>query len=405
MGNRLLRQMQKRHAPKDILQLIEDAARHRARHLDLSGNNIVFLPLQITQLKDLRSLDLSRNHIAILPPKFIELSNLESLDLSFNRLSELPQEVTNLERLTRLDLSFNDLSSLPAHIKNLRNLTALYLGGNRLSSLPEEMSELKQLTSLILTSNGITNVPSVITELIGLTSLGLSANQLISLPSEITALSNLKDLDLSGNRLAKLPPSITDLSNLLVLDLRENSLPLAPEVLAEGTEVKAIFAAIAGLISGKRLNEAKMLVLGDGDVGKSSVVERLVYDTYDPRKQTTVGVKINDEMKVLHSDVRADGEPIRLNIWDFGGQEIQHSTHQFFLTTRSLYLLVVDARKGDQISNIEYWLKLIGSFGGDSPILVVVNQIDQLQGQRPLNLDRRGLQRKYNVREVIETSC
>jgi hypothetical protein len=32
-------------------------------------------------------------------------------------------------------------------------------------------------------------------------------------------------------------------------------------------------------------------------------------------------------------------------IWDFGGQEIQHSTHQFFLTTRSLYLLVVDARK------------------------------------------------------------
>ena len=98
-------------------------------------------------------------------------------------------------------------------------------------------------------------------------------------------------------------------------------------------------------------------------------------------------------------------EPIKLNIWDFGGQEIQHSTHQFFLTTRSLYLLVVDARKGDQLSNIEYWLKLIESFAGDSPIIIVINQIDQLKGQRPLNLDRKALKEKYNIRDFVEASC
>jgi small GTP-binding protein len=110
-------------------------------------------------------------------------------------------------------------------------------------------------------------------------------------------------------------------------------------------------------------------------------------------------------MKVVQSEVKGKGEPVKLNIWDFGGQEIQHSTHQFFLTTRSLYLLVVDARKGDQLSNIEYWLKLIESFGGDSPIIIVINQIDQLKGQRPLNLDRKALQDKYNIRAFIETSC
>jgi GTPase SAR1 family protein len=68
-------------------------------------------------------------------------------------------------------------------------------------------------------------------------------------------------------------------------------------------------------------------------------------------------------------------------------------------------LLVVDARKGDQLSNIEYWLKLIESFGGDSPIIIVINQIDQLKGQRPLNLDRKALQGKYNIKDFIETSC
>lgn len=123
-----------------------------------------------------------------------------------------------------------------------------------------------------------------------------------------------------------------------------------------------------------------MLVVGDGKVGKSSVVERLIYNTYNPQKQTTLGVEINDEMQVVQSELKGQGEPVKLNIWDFGGQEIQHSTHQFFLTTRSLYLLVVDARKGDQFNNIEYWLKLIESFGGDSPIIIVINQIDQLKG-------------------------
>lgn len=148
-----------------------------------------------------------------------------------------------------------------------------------------------------------------------------------------------------------------------------------------------------------------MLVVGDGKVGKSSVVERLLNGPFNPQKETTLGIEINDEMKVVQSEVRGEGEPIKLNIWDFGGQEIQHSTHQFFLTTRSLYLLVVDARKGDQISNIEYWLKVIESFGGDSPIIIVINQIDQLKGQRALNLDRKALQAKYNIKDFIETSC
>jgi internalin A len=212
-------------------------------------------------------------------------------------------------------------------------------------------------------------------------------------------------LSLSGNQLTSVPPEITKLTKLTHLDLSENKLPIPPETLANPKDVKAIFAAIAGLVSGERLNEAKMLVVGDGKVGKSSVVERLIYNAYNPQKETTLGVEINDEMKVVQSEVKGEGEPAKLNIWDFGGQEIQHSTHQFFLTTRSLYLLVVDARKDDQISNIEYWLKLIESFGGASPILIIINQIDQLKGQRPLNLDRKALQEKYNIKNFIETSC
>ena len=79
-----------------------------------------------------------------------------------------------------------------------------------------------------------------------------------------------------------------------------------------------------------------------------------------------------------------------------------HATHQFFLTHRSLYLLVLDNRLGEDDNRLEYWLKMIQSFGGESPVLVVGNKLDQ-QG---LDLDRRGLQLKYpRIKGFVETSC
>jgi internalin A len=420
-------------------------------HLDLRGKKLTSLPLEITRLTNLTSLDLSNNQLTSLPEEIRRLTNLTSLDLSFNQLTSVPAEITRLTNLTSLELSDNQLTSVPAEITHLTNLTRLDVGGNELTSVPAEIKRLTNLTRLDLSRNQLTMVPAEIAQLTNLISLDLWDNQLTMVPAEITRLTNLTSLDIWGNELTSVPADLTRLTNLThlylgrnklkslladltrltnltrldlsdnqltsppteityltkltFLNLSGNPLPLSPETLNNPEDVKAIFAALAALETGERLNEAKLLVVGDGNVGKSSVVERLIYDTFNPNKQTTLGVEINDEMQILQSEVKGKDEPIRLNIWDFGGQEIQHSTHQFFLTTRSLYLLVVDARKGDQLSNIEYWLKLIESFAGDSPIIIVINQIDQLKGQRPLNLDRKALQGKYNIRDFVEASC
>jgi len=79
-----------------------------------------------------------------------------------------------------------------------------------------------------------------------------------------------------------------------------------------------------------------------------------------------------------------------------------HATHQFFLTKRSLYLLVIDSRNSQEQNQVEYWLKIIQSFGGESPVLIVGNKIDQ----HPLDIDRTGLQKKYpNIVGIFETSA
>ena len=171
------------------------------------------------------------------------------------------------------------------------------------------------------------------------------------------------------------------------LDIRSNPLPIPPEILeAEGAPARIINYYFEHLAGDKRpLNEAKMLIVGQGGVGKTSLVKRLIDDEYDPHEKKTEGIDIRDWR------IDCGGTEMRLNVWDFGGQEIMHATHQFFLTKRSLYVLVLVARQGDQESRIEYWLKIIQSFGGDSPIIVVSNKSDQHE----LDLDWTGLQRKY----------
>ncbi len=411
-----------------ILKLIEQAAKEGRTELDLSGNQLTSLPPEIGKLTNLTHLNLSDNQLTSVPPEIVKLTNLTDINLSHNQLTSLPPEITKLTSLRKLRIHRNQLTSLPPEISELANLVTLGLTSNQLTSLPseiiklvnltdlslninklitlpKEIANLTNLTSLSLNSTKLTSLSPEIAKLINLSELVLSVNQLTSLPPEIVKLTNLIHLDLRDNQLTSLPPEIVKLTNLTYLNINGNQLPIPPETLANPRDVKAIFAALAGMVSGERLNEAKMLVVGDGKVGKSSVVEQLLHGTFNPQKETTLGVEINDEMKVVQSEVKGEGEPVKLNIWDFGGQEIQHSTHQFFLTTRSLYLLVVDARKGDQLNNIEYWLKLIESFGGESPIIIVINQIDQLKGQRALNLDRKALQEKYNIREFVETAC
>ena len=150
------------------------------------------------------------------------------------------------------------------------------------------------------------------------------------------------------------------------------------------------------LITAIPLNEAKLILVGDGAVGKTSLVNRLLYDKFKTNPKTE-GIDRHQWNLLI------DKDNIRLNVWDFGGQEVLHATHQFFLTKRSVYILVLDPRRGEQESRLEYWLKLIQSFGSDSPILIAINKSDE---EHRLTLNQRFLKDKYpSIKEFYSVSC
>src|SRR5262249_6724204 len=88
--------------------------------------------------------------------------------------------------------------------------------------------------------------------------------------------------------------------------------------------------------------------------------------------------------------------------WDFGGQEIMHATHQFFLTTQSLYLIVLNGRAGSAEADANYWLQIVSSFAPDSPVIVALNQILK----DPFDLDLTALRQKFpNIHAFVRTDC
>ena len=89
-------------------------------------------------------------------------------------------------------------------------------------------------------------------------------------------------------------------------------------------------------------------------------------------------------------------------MWDFGGQHVLHAMHEFFLTTRSLYLLVLEQRSDRAETDAKYWLQLIRSYAGPAPVVVALNKSRGVE--RPL--DRDSLEKMYGpIVAWVPTEC
>ncbi|NVM57338.1 MAG: leucine-rich repeat domain-containing protein, partial [Desulfobacterales bacterium] len=317
----------------------------------LWGNNLMALPSEIGQLTNLRLLELGSNDLTALPPEIGQLANLQTLHLQFNRLTALPSEIGQLANLQSIVLAVNVLTALPREIGQLTNLEGLYFQRNKLTALPPEIGQLTNLQSL-----------------------SLWGNNLMALPSEIGQLTNLRLLTLENNSLTALPPEITQLTNLRILDLEDNPLRTPPpEIVAR--EIDDLFDFLRDLAKGSVTRyEAKLLMVGEGGTGKSSLLRALRGEPFVEGLSTTHGIDVKP-YEVPHPN--KPGETMTLHVWDFGGQQIYHTTHQFFMTKRSLYLLVWNARLDTDQARLDHWIEKIKALAPDAPVLLVATHIDE----------------------------
>jgi len=401
-----LHSLQQLYLSRNQISAIPDslAQLHSLQQLYLSRNQISAIPDSLAQLHSLQQLSLGGNQISAIPDSLAQLHSLQQLYLSSNQISAIPDSLAQLQSLQQLNLGGNQISAIPDSLAQLQSLQELYLSDNQITTIPDSLGQLQTLQHLSLFNNQITTIPDSLGQLQTLQHLSLFNNQITTIPDSLGQLQTLQHLSLFNNQITTIPESLESLPQLEKLDLRRNPLPISPEILGppelhEGPgPVEEIFNYLRLLRSGdvRPLNEAKLLLVGQGSVGKTSLIKQLIYNRFNPNEPQTDGLNVSEW------NVYVNSKDVRLNVWDFGGQEIYHATHQFFLTKRSLYLLVCNCRTSEEENRLEYWLKLIQSFGGESPVIIVGNKKDE----QPLDINRKALRDKYpNIQAILETSC
>ena len=295
--------------------------------------------------------------------------------------SQIDEFLGSQPNLSSLSLFACPLGRIPETIRRLRVLTDLDLSGVWAPTIPDWLFEALALTSFGLGFDALSDLPESIGRALSLQDLRLLHYPLTRVPDAVWRLEALEALDLLGCPIAEIPADILRLKRLTYLRLDTDKIVTPPpEIAANGLEAIKRYWSQQLDVGVDFLAEAKLLIVGESGAGKTSLAKKLLDPGYvlDADEGSTEGINVMAWQFPAGIRVRDEnGERIiqrdfLVNIWDFGGQEIYHSTHQFFLTKRSVYALVTDERKED--TDFEYWLEVVNLLSGGSPLVIVQNR-------------------------------
>ncbi|OQX02054.1 MAG: hypothetical protein BWK73_43990 [Thiothrix lacustris] len=337
---------------------------------------LVNLPsLQVFQCNDNQTSDFST-----LP----NLSNLQVLYCDYNQISDF-SVLANLPNLQVLhcdghgyDNKISDFGTLP----NLPNLQTLYCEDNQIRDI-SILANLPNLQALHCNYNQIRDI-SVLANLPNLQVLHCNYNQIRDI-SVLANLPNLQVLHCISNQISDLSPLYDSVMSgqIRTLYVNDNSVYGIPSIILWNDLLEDCIEDLRNywqdLTKGsEKQQQLKIQLVGNGRVGKTTLAYALEHKRApsEPFKSTH-GIVIKEIQQALDGE----DEPVTLQLWDFGGQEIYHATHRLFLSDDCLYLLLwaeeTEEHPDETRHPVSYWLELIHDLGKNSPVILVKNQIDR----------------------------
>ncbi len=115
----------------------------------------------------------------------------------------------------------------------------------------------------------------------------------------------------------------------------------------------------------------KLIFLGDQNVGKSSILNRFLNDTFVEEYQATIGLDFQSK------NVQIENQDIHLLLYDTAGQEKFRSLIPMYTRDANIILLVYDITNKESFNNLSLWLKDLTNINFDEVIFCIVgNKID-----------------------------
>ena len=325
-----------RTIPGDIKDL-ENVTRLWLVDGDLEG-----FPSAVCQLNKLTQLNLSWNEkIKEIPPGACgKMKRLRELYMSRCGLTCLPKDLDQMVNLETLDLPDNSLSHLGNGLKNMTKLTWVDLGDNPFDCLEEEFpfDTLVNIEHLDLENTNMKILPGGIGQMVKIKSIYLDGNKLKCLPKEFCNLPSDASVILDDNPLSS-PP----------LDVCESGMP----------SIKSYFQSLEGDTAVKRTKRTKMIVLGESQSGKSSLIRAILLFLKDANRPTIIravkqlfkgtmkkDICVKEEDRTIGIDQhRVSLKDVDLVVLDSGGQRSYSPINQLFTSNSCLVIITADAKQ------------------------------------------------------------
>ncbi|KAL6046584.1 Myotubularin-like phosphatase domain [Balamuthia mandrillaris] len=389
--------------------LIEAIASSGASLVELYVHNLTFsLPSDHQQHKDNKNNNTTSSSSSLLPPLpgLSRLGIISVLDFSHCNLASIPSEIMTLTTLQELILSYNCITNIPSAISDLKdNLTKLCLDHNALALVPPEVGYLKELTVLDLSEN----------------------KQLKALPVQLGFLEKLQRLDLEGDKAITFPPKellakgtlepilsflrhafqgmvplyrmklmIVGQENVGKTTLLRHMKKKCNKAIKKGailnekatnTSSSASSSSAASQpSSSSSASSSALSESGTSSVGASVAVAASSSNNdiatsaqHNPEFLTNIstdGIDIEDLFVPIMTR-EGEKQKVHVSVWDFAGQELYYTTHQFFLSEQSLYVVAFNLATGLENSRVEHWLhSIMARTGGKVPVILVGTHAD-----------------------------
>ena len=290
---------------------------------------------------------------------YLKILQVVKIDLQHNELTTIPGCLLELPSLGELNLSNNKLTEIPDVAEWSPCLTVLDLSNNQLTSLPLNVIA-PAISSLNLERNLFRSVPLCICSFTTLHSLYLGENEGIkTLPVEMGRLSYLSHLNLTGLKNLKDPPKSVQ------KECRD-----------------CIRYLNSKLRSSRGFYRMKLMLVGYANRGKTTLKTLLQGKEYGD--ESTVGVDVSEWWYRPSVGKRT----FHFSIWDFAGQEEYYSTHQCFLSQRSLYLLLFNLKHGNKgVEELKPWLNNLALRAPRSCVMIVGTHLDEIPDEKRGEID------------------
>lgn len=120
----------------------------------------------------------------------------------------------------------------------------------------------------------------------------------------------------------------------------------------------------------------KILLVGDGAVGKTSLVRRFVHDMFSDRYIVTIGTKTSRKELKLEYEEENVCVNLQLGIWDILGQKGGERAHQLYFKGAEGIIVVCDLTRPETLASAPDWLARVQAICGKVPAVLAANKVD-----------------------------